>query len=143
MTPETDTKPGSPPDKVVVHYADGRVAKGHTTDFNPAHPTFTLAPVGDGAGSEPARIRLADLKAVFFVKDFAGDPEYTEWKRFVEPRLGLKVALKFQDGEVMVGARLPLSTTEGFLLFPADRASNNEKVFVVNGAVTVVEPLPE
>jgi hypothetical protein len=84
VTPETDAGTQSTSDKVVVHYADGRVAKGHTGDFNPGHPTFTLAPVGDGASSEPVTVRLADLKAVFFVKDFAGDPEYTEWKRFVE-----------------------------------------------------------
>ena len=143
MTSETDAATRSTSDKVVVHYADGRVSKGHTDDFNPALPTFTLAPIGDGASSVPVTVRVADLKAVFFVKDFAGDPEYTEWKRFVEPRLGEQVALKFQDGEVMVGARLPLPTTEGFLLFPADRSSNNEKVFVVNGAISVVEQLPE
>ena len=138
-----DAETQSTSEKIVVHYADGRVAKGHTGDFNPARPTFTLAPVGDGVSSESVTVRLADLKAVFFVKDFAGDPEYTEWKRFVEPRLGQQVALKFQDGEVMVGAMLPLSTTEGFLLFPADRGSNNEKVFVVRGAITIVEQLPE
>jgi hypothetical protein len=29
------------------------------------------------------------------------------------------------------------------LLFPADRSSNNEKVFVVSAAVTVVEQVPD
>ena len=133
----------------------GRVRlRGRSTPvdlFEPA-PDFATADrarlsaalaVFDTEDAEKRATGLADLKAVFFVKDFAGDPEYTEWKRFVEPRLGQQVALKFQDGEVMVGARLPLSTSEGFLLFPADRGSNNEKVFVVNGAITVVEQLPE
>ena len=80
---------------------------------------------------------------MFFVKDFAGDPDYSEWKHFEVPRLGLQVAVKFTDGEVMVGAQLPLTTDYGFLLFPADRGSNNEKVFVVSAAVTVVEQVPE
>jgi hypothetical protein len=43
----------------------------------------------------------------------------------------------------MVGAKLPLSTAYGFFLFPADHASNNEKVFVVNAAVKVIEQVPE
>jgi hypothetical protein len=71
---------------------------------------------------------VQDLKAVFFVKDFAGDPDYSEWKHFEVPRLGLPVAVKFTDGGVMVGAQLPLTTDYGFLLFPADRGSNNERV---------------
>jgi hypothetical protein len=132
-----------PPEKVVARYADGRVLKGHTSDFSTERPTFTLTPL-DGAGTEsPIEVRLQDLKAVFFVKDFEGDADYTEWKQFVEPRLGLKVALKFADGEVMVGAKLPLAIANGFFLFPADHASNNEKVFVVSAAVTVVEQVPE
>ena len=59
------------------------------------------------------------------------------------PKLGLRVAVKFTDCEVMVGAQLPLTNDYGFLLFPADRGSNNEKVFVVSAAVTVVEPVPD
>jgi hypothetical protein len=59
------------------------------------------------------------------------------------PRLCLPVAVKFTDGEVMVGAQLPLTTDYGFLLFPADRGSNNERVFVVSAAVTVLEHVPD
>jgi hypothetical protein len=132
----------SPPEKVVAHYADGRVLKGHTSNFSPQRPVFTLTPVVDGP-VEPTEIRLQDLKAAFFVKDFDGDSEHSEWKQFVADRLGLKVALRFKDGEVMVGAKLPLTADYGFFLFPADRGSNNEKIFVVNTAVTVVEELPE
>ena len=129
-----------PYDNVVARYADGRVLKGRTADFSSERPTFTLVPLGE---AQPVDVRLDDLKAVFFVRDFDGDADYTEWKQFVEPRLGLKVALKFTDGEVMVGARLPLDTTNGFFLFPADHGSNNEKVFVVSAAVTIVEQVPE
>ena len=139
----TDANNASAIENVVAHYADGRVVKGHTADFSGTRPTFTLTPITGAERSEPVVVRLQDLKAVFFVRDFAGDPDYSEWKHFEVPRLGLKVALKFTDGEVMVGAKLPLTTDYGFLLFPADRGSNNEKVFVVNAAVIVVEQLPE
>jgi hypothetical protein len=138
-----DTNAVSAPQNVVVHYADGRVAKGQTADFLPASPTFTLLPLGKTGDGEPVVVRLQDLKAVFFVKDFAGDPDYSEWKHFEVPRLGLRVAVKFTDGEVMVGAQLPFTTDYGFMLFPADRGSNNERVFVVSAAVTVIEQVPE
>jgi hypothetical protein len=138
----TDTNTRSEPENVVAHYADGRVVKGQTEDFSAARPTFTLIPLDGADNREPLDVRLQDLKAVFFVKDFAGDPDYSEWKHFEVPRLGLHVAVKFTDGEVMVGAQLPLTNDYGFLLFPADRGSNNERVFVVSAAVTVVEQVP-
>lgn len=138
-----DTNTVSGLENVVAHYADGRVAKGQTENFSAARPTFTLMPLDGAKNGEPVVVRLEDLKAVFFVKDFAGDPDYSEWKHFDVPRLGLRVAVKFTDGEVMVGAKLPFTTDHGFLLFPADRGSNNEKVFVVSAAVTVVEQVPE
>jgi hypothetical protein len=138
-----DTNTRSRPENVVAHYVDGRVSKGQTEDFSPAHPTFTLIPLDGGDNREPASVHVQDLKAVFFVKDFAGDPDYSEWKHFEVPRLGLHVAVKFTDGEVMVGAQLPLTTDYGFVLFPADRGSNNERVFVVSAAVAVVEDVPD
>jgi hypothetical protein len=133
----------SRPENVVAHYVDGRVTKGRTEDFSPAHPTFTLMPLDGADDRQPVTVHVQDLKAVFFVKDFGGDPDYSEWKHFEVPRLGLHVAVKFTDGEVMVGGQLPLTTDHGFLLFPADRSSNNEKVFVVSAAVIVVERVPD
>src|SRR4051812_33926457 len=104
-------------ENVVAHYADGRVVKGQTTDFSVARPTFTLRAIDGADTGEPVVVQVPDLKAVFFVKDFAGDPDYSEWKHFEVPRLGLQVAVRFIDGEVMVGAQLPLTTDYGFLLF--------------------------
>jgi hypothetical protein len=138
-----DDKTPSTREKVVAHYVDGRVTKGLAEDFSPAHATFTLIPLDAADNREPVLVRVQDLKAVFFVKDFAGDPDYSEWKHFEVPRLGLHVAVKFTDGEVMVGAQLPITADYGFLLFPADRGSNNKRVFVVTAAVTVVERVPD
>jgi hypothetical protein len=138
-----DANTASRPESVVAHHVDGRVTKGQTDDFSPARPTFTLIPLDGADNREPVIVRVQDLKAVFFVKDFAGDPDYSEWKHFEVPRLCLPVAVKFTDGEVMVGAQLSLTTDYGFLLFPADRGSNNERVFVVSAAVTIVEHVPD
>ena len=107
-----DANTVSRPESVVAHHVDGRETKGQTDDFSPARPTFTLIPLDGADNREPVIVRVQDLKAVFFVKDFAGDPDDSEWKHFEVPRLCLPVAVKFTDGEVMVGAQLrsPLIT---------------------------------
>jgi hypothetical protein len=102
-----DANTASRPESVVAHHVDGRVTKGQTDDFSPARPTFTLIPLDGADNREPVIVRVQDLKAVFFVKDFAGDPDYSEWKHFEVPRLCLPVAVKFTDGEVMVGVTSP------------------------------------
>lgn len=109
--------------KVVVHYADGRVVKGFTNNFFPNRPTFHLHPVG-GPADKGTEVRVADLKAVFFVKDFEGDPAYNEKKTFVEGQspAGRKVEVTFADGEVLVGATLGYDETRpGFSSPPRTR----------------------
>ena len=64
--------------KVVVRYLDGRVLKGMTEDFFPNRPLFHLRPL-DSQGTVDVRSR--DLKAVFFVRDFAGDPKRHDVRR--------------------------------------------------------------
>ena len=64
--------------KVVVRYADGRMLKGTAADFFPGKDLFHVCPVGDPEGVGPVEVHAAELKAVFFVKDFAGNPEYSE-----------------------------------------------------------------
>lgn len=124
--------------KVVARYLDTRLLKGITEDFHPDKPRFTLRPAAAGP-PEPRPVEVRDLKAVFFVRDFAGDPRYQERKGFEasEQPMGRKVEVTFQDGEVLVG-----STTSGyapdrtgFFLTPADPRSNNVRVFAVAGAV--------
>lgn len=127
--------------KVVVHYLDGRIKKGHSFDFNPTRPKFHLFPNDDDHSSDGLEIVISTLKAVFFVQDFAGNPNYNEAKEFgPESRAsGRKVSLCFKDGEVLVGSTMGYhANRQGFFFFPADPNSNNEKVFVVNSAVKEV-----
>jgi hypothetical protein len=66
--------------KVVVAYLDGRRLKGYTNDFSPARDHFFLFPDGvePKPGDRGTSVRIVELKALFFVKDFAGDQAHTE-----------------------------------------------------------------
>ena len=59
--------------KVVARYRDGRVIKGSTTDFIPTRDVFHVHPEGGGLG---VPVRHTELKAIFFVRDYAGNPEH-------------------------------------------------------------------
>lgn len=125
--------------KVVARFQDGRVLKGHTADFVAASETFHIARA-DAPTSPPHRVSVSELKAVFFVKDFAGNPLHDERKQF-EGRApsGRKLRIEFKDGEVMVGTTQTYEPgTHGFFLVPADSASNIERCFVVAAATEQV-----
>lgn len=129
--------------KIIARFIDGRVLKGHTRNFDPERAIFTLHLIGAPQDAEPMPIRLTDLKAVFFVKDFDGEPRYSERKAFITPAPGRRLSVRFNDGEVLVGTSLtynPLKT--GFFLFPADRFSNNDKAFIVAASIAEVTKLP-
>ncbi len=127
--------------KIVVHYRTGRLIKGYSYDFYPNKPHFhlLLPAAGFSFTDEAIEVRIEDLKAVFFVKDFAGDPSYNERKHFApdERPPGRKVTVKFRDGEMMVGSTVGYEPQRlGFFLIPADPKSNNLRVFVVAKAIS-------
>jgi small nuclear ribonucleoprotein (snRNP)-like protein len=128
------------PIKVVVRYVDGRVVKGTTQDFFPNKDRFHL--LSDTAvPEEPAEVLIRDLKAVFFVKDFGGNPGYNERKEYNngDKAQGRKVEILFVDGEKLVGSTLGYDPNRlGFFLFPVDPESNNMRVFAVTAAVKSV-----
>jgi hypothetical protein len=126
--------------KVVARFADGRVLKGHTADFSPEGSRFHLMPAHHRV-PRPVEVCLKDLKAVFFVRDFGGNPGYEERKAFAadERRPGRVVTVQFHDGEVLVGSTLSYDPARaGFFLFPVDPESNNLRVFAVTAAVREV-----
>jgi hypothetical protein len=125
------------PVRVVVRYTNGQALKGLLEDFAPDKETFNLNLVGNGVKA-PATIFLKDLKALFFVREFTGDPRYHERKVCPEGARteGQKVEITFLDGEVLVGTAPSCDTDRpGFFIYPADPSSNNTKLFVVSGAV--------
>ena len=128
--------------KVVAHYRDGRILKGVTVDFLPTKPTFHLTHPGASPAPKPVKVRVDELKAVFFVKDLAGRAKPTPRRQEFTPGkvvLGRKVQVVFSDGEVLVGTTQGYDAErQGFLVFPADPATNNESVFVVKQATQEV-----
>jgi hypothetical protein len=124
--------------KVVAHFADGRIKKGYTRDFSPNKPTLHLMRDPPRESTESESVNLADLKAVFFVKTFAGNPGYTERKKFAQgdnPK-GQKAEVTFTDGEILQGSVPDYKIEEtGFFFFPVDPKSNNVTLFVVSAAV--------
>ena len=127
------------PVKIVVHYADGRLIKGFTNDFFPNKTQFHMTA---HPSNEIVDIEVADLKAIFFVMEFDGKPDYQERKGFLEDQKvqGRKVRVIFQDGEAIVGSVLGYdSKRQGFFVVPADPESNNSRIFVLVAATTDVE----
>ena len=129
--------------KVVVRYSDGRLIKGSTQDFLPNKERFHLIPADNPSGGA-IEVSMNDLKAIFMVRDFVGDPLYKERKKYIEGEKpsGRKVEVTFIDGEVLVGSTLGYDPKrQGFFIFPADPKSNSIRVYVVSSAVERVRYL--
>jgi hypothetical protein len=131
------------PIKVVLRYANGKILKGFTQDFLPNKDRFHFHP-SDKASGEALEVLVKELKAIFFVQDFAGNPQYEERKKYMEGEKpsGKKVEVTFKDGEVMVGSTLGYDPSRpGFFIFPVDSKGNNVRVFAVSPAVKNVRYL--
>ena len=127
--------------KIVVHYKDGRLMKGITNDFFPNKDLFHLVLMNTAPGSTPLEVRVPELKAVFFVKEFGGNADYSDKKEFNPNKslVGRKIKVVFKDGELMVGTTLGYQPDRsGFFVVPADSQSNIERCFVVTSATEEV-----
>lgn len=123
--------------KIVVRYQDGKVLKGHTSDFLPAKPTFHITLDDATQGTAPLEVPVSGIKAIFFVKDFAGDPEHKKTNDFTAGKSagGRKIKVEFKDGETLVGTTQGYDPKRaGFFVVPADVDSNNERCFVIAAA---------
>jgi Family of unknown function (DUF6982)/PilZ domain len=124
--------------KVVVRYTDGHMLKGYTPDFHASRTHFTLCSESSRT-ADAVIVPFVRLKAVFFVRDFAGDPEYVECKQMPEPGPGRRIEVTLHDGEIIVGTTLNYqSGGQGFFVTPLDPHANNIRVFVVAQSVRQV-----
>lgn len=91
-------------------------------------------------------VPMSEIKGVFFVRDFDGNPDRAERKVFrSRPRLaGLWVRMTFKDTEVLE-AILPNNLLDvdplGYLVTPPDVYSNNLRMFIPRNALTEMEVL--
>jgi hypothetical protein len=128
--------------KLVVRFLDGTVLKGFSQNFHPARAQFHLAGSIAGGDGKTSLIAMDELKAVFFVRDFDGDPDYVDSRSFAERTPGKRIEVTFADGELLVGSTLGYRPDRsGFFVRPADGDGNNLRVFVLPAAVRRVRYL--
>lgn len=123
------------PRKVVIRLLDGRLVKGVLV--SPRQPRWNLPPLIKvrTVDAKLERIPLSETKAIFYVRDFAGNRDYREKKCFMgQPEIrGLWIRLHFKDHEDIEGI-IPNSLASfvgpGFYFKPPDPQSNNELIYV-------------
>lgn len=113
-------------DRVVLRYRDGRTERVGLDPIDPSREMLVTRR-DDGQTSEVA---FADLKAVFFPR--------TAPDEALEPASGMRIAVEFNDGEVIRGAAHYNPERNGFFLYPDDR-TKNDRIFVVNSAIVSIE----
>lgn len=127
--------------KIITRFTNGKIIKGYTSDFFPNKPFFHVYKSVFESEGEGVKVHLKDLKAIFFVKDFEGNPSHDERKEFERDQIlhGRKIEITFRDSEILVGTTTGYDPhREGFFLFPVDPQSNNLRVFVISAAVKKV-----
>lgn len=127
--------------KVVVHAADGTLVKGSTQDFHPNRDVFRIV-LPNGVDTVP--VEMAELKAVFFVKQLESATSRPRQKDFSpcdgNRGNGRPVAVLFQDGELLVGYTHSYNPDrQGFFMLPADPSDNNVRIFVVKKAAKTLK----
>ena len=126
--------------KVVAHYRDGRILKGLSVDVDSSKASCHVR----ASGGPAVEVKLADLKALYLVRDLEGDPGRHESIRVTpgDSRLhgSTLVTLQFPDGEKLVGLmnRYPPNRPY-FFLIPVDPNSNNIRILVNAAEVTSLE----
>ena len=126
------------PSKIVARYCDGRTVKGTTQNFFPNKPVFHVKRLEATGPGDIVEVKVEDLKAIFFVRDFTGNPRHVEKKRLApgERAQGRLMEVTCKDGEVIVGTTTGYDPKRpGFFLFPIDPSTNNARVFMVTSAV--------
>lgn len=133
------TQPGDLVNKVIARFLDGRMLKGFTNDFNPGRDSFHITEEGQPRGTAPIKVMRESMKAVFFVKDFEGNPAHQEKKDFSSTRVagGRRIRVVFKDGEVLIGTTLGYQRGRpGFFLESVDDESNTLRCYVVASATS-------
>jgi hypothetical protein len=122
--------------EVVAHFLDGRVVKGVSHDIDPGRPIFHIRT----ADQQASEVKLADLKALFFVRSLAGDPTRAEGSTVEagDPRTrgAYPIEVQFADGERVVGLTVRYPPVRPFFyVLPADGQSNNLRILINRAAV--------
>ena len=126
--------------QAVVAFQDGRRLKGYVFNFSATRESFRLFPTENAPPESGIEVKMEELKAVFFVKDFAGHPDYKESSSQSIPQHGHRIEVAFHDGETISGVTEGYNKQKlGFFVFPADPQSNNIRIFIINKNLRTVK----
>ncbi len=129
--------------KVILRFIDGKMLKGYIRDLKIAEEYLYL----EDESAHQLKVRLKELKAIFFVRKFEGKRSHQEKKSFTGTQTGSKrVFVKFKDGETIMGIMegdipwqkgffLDSMKEKTFSIIPVDEGSNNTRIMVVTTAV--------
>jgi hypothetical protein len=140
--------------KVVVKLRSGEVVKGYVTvpgvhvadPFCDPEQNCKAVTVRLLHSSAPMEIPLIDVKAVFFVKSFRGDPKRKGLRFYSNgPAVGtIWAEIRFTDDEV-IEATIENSVQHlmggGFWFHPSDGESNNVLIYVNKSAIATYRVL--
>ena len=128
--------------KIVVHYLGGKLTKGYIPEFNHNRDSFHVYPSPDMV-QDGDLIYQDQLKALFFVKTFEGNPGYEDpifSEEEVKKLVGMKLKVQFKDGETLYATTFGYSPArKGFFVYPIDKNCNNNKVYVITASTSSVE----
>jgi hypothetical protein len=118
--------------KVVVGFLNGDRMKGYVCEFSASDVSFNLFPQDDPLQGQGIKVEMRDLKAVFFVWEFAGIHENHDFLLADAPKDRRTIEVTFTDGEKIVGRPEGYTSQRmGFFMFPANPKGNNIRIFVV------------
>lgn len=129
--------------KVILRFLDGKMLKGYIRDLKISEEDLYL----EDESNHQLKVRLKELKAIFYVKKFEGERGHMEKKTFSGIPAGAKrVYVKFKDGETIMGTMegeipwdkgffLESMKEKAFTIIPVDEGSNNIRIVVVTTAV--------
>ena len=123
---------------LVLHFRDGHTERCTlSSDFSPSQPVLVV----EDADGTVRDVDVDDLKAVFFLKERRRlQADMHLGSSSGEPTLGANAKIEFFDGEIIQGLVQHYSVANrGFFLYPTAPESNNERVFVVASALTMVD----
>ena len=126
--------------KVVAHFIDHHMVKGTSFDVDIQKPVCHVRTEDQGT----VEVDITQLKALYFVKDFGGNPKYDETNDPAADDIRLRgstqINITFQDGEQLGGLtnRYPPRGPQFFVL-PMDPKSNNTRILINRDAVASIE----
>lgn len=121
--------------KVIVRKLDRDAVQGYVAPQFIADGRLELLNVA----GKVVLIDLAEVKGVYFVREFSADESFARKTFATRPRTdGLWVRLKFRDNEVLEGLMsndLTQALPEGWFVIPPDTRANTQRIFVPRSAL--------